>query len=65
MTDPKNTISGYIENVLDKQEVVNDYVDTNDDDLERLYLEVKSGTSMLVPEKRQMIIDEVKRRAGL
>ena len=65
LTDPKNTIGDYIENVLDKQEVVNDYVDTNDDDLERLYLEVKSGTSMLVPEKRQMIIDEVKRRAGL
>ena len=64
LTDPKNTIGGYIENVLDKQEVVNDYVDTEFDDLERLFLEVKSGTSMLVPEKRQMIIDEMKRRAG-
>ena len=28
LTDPKNTIGDYIENVLDKQEVVNDYVDT-------------------------------------
>ena len=65
LVDPNNNIGDYIENVLNKQEVVNDYVDTNDDDLERLFLEVKSGTSMLVPEKRQMIIDEVKRRAGL
>jgi hypothetical protein len=59
-----NKVEDYIK-MMEETEVVNDYVDTNDDDLERLYLEVKSGTSMLVPEKRQMIIDEVKRRAGL
>ena len=65
LTDPNNTIGMYIENVLDKQEVVNDYVDTEFDELEELFLEVKSGNSMLIPEKRQMIIDEMKRRAGL
>ena len=59
-----NKVEDYVK-MMEATEVVNDYVDTNDDDLERLYLEVKSGTSMLVPEKRQMIIDEVKRRAGL
>tara|TARA_R110002012_G_scaffold51785_8_gene133511 strand:- start:8092 stop:9759 length:1668 start_codon:yes stop_codon:yes gene_type:complete len=66
-----NTIDGYID-LLSKVEVNNEYgakddagnLITSDDDLERLFLEVKSGTSMLVPEKRQMIIDEVKRRAG-
>ena len=58
-----NTIEGYID-LLSKQDVVNDYTETSDDDLERLFLEVKSGTSTLIPEKRQMIIDEVKRRAG-
>ena len=60
-----NTIEGYIDNILSKQEVVNNYTETSDDELERLFREVKSGTSNLVPEKRQMIIDEVKRRANL
>ena len=67
-----NTVEDYLK-ILEQQTPVNDYAETDsagnlitsDDDLERLYREVKSGTSMLVPEKRQMIIDEVKRRAGL
>ena len=63
MQNSDNTIEGYID-LLSKQDVVNDYTETSDDDLERLFLEVKSGTSTLIPEKRQMIIDEVKRRAG-
>ena len=59
-----NKVEDYIK-MMEATEVVNDYVDTEFDELERLYKEVKSGTSMLVPEKRQMIIDEMKRRAGL
>lgn len=59
-----NKVEDYVK-MMEATEVINDYVDTDDDELERLYLEVKSGNSKLIPEKRQMIIDEVKRRAGL
>ncbi len=61
-----NTIEMYVDQILGKQEQVeNPYKGKSDDELETLYVEVMSGNSTLAPARRQRIIDEAERRAGL
>lgn len=62
--DPNQNFEDYLD-TLEKVEIDNPYKTTSDDDLERLYLEVMSGTSPLSPKQRQFVVDEVARRAEL
>ena len=61
-----NTMEMYVDQILGKQDTVeNPYKGKSDDELETLYVEVMSGNSTLPPARRQRIIDEANRRAGL
>lgn len=65
-SDPNLTMKDYVEQMSAKsKEIENPYKTVSDDDLEKLAIEVMSGDSTLSARSRQLIIDEVDRRAGL